>query len=209
MLKLYGFIRSRSNRPHWALEELEVPYTFYQLDFSKGDSRSAAFHAINSGGKIPTLLDGDLVLTESVAICNYLAEKFPEKGLIPASGTIERAKYDEWMLFQLGQQEQPLWSKGKHTFALPEEVRIPAMLETATFEFKRAVDLAAEKLGDRTWCVGDSFSMVDIVLAHTLRWAVSFEFKHEHANLTAFLERMEARPAFQRMLNSEKLDFPR
>lgn len=208
-MKLYGFIRSRSNRPHWALEELGVPYEFYQLDFKKGDHRSDYFLALNPAGKIPALVDGDLVLTESAAICNYLGDKYPEKGLIPPAGSKDRAVYDQWMFFILTELEQPLWTKGKHTFGIPEEYRVPAIMETAVWEWKRAAALAAKGLGDKTYMVGDKLSMVDLCLAHTLVWGEKFEFPNEHANLIAFKERMIQRPSFERMLNSKQLEIPR
>jgi len=138
MLQLYGVIRSRANRPHWALEEIGAPYTYYQLDFSKGDNRSDYFLKINPGGKIPVLVDGDLVVTESGAICNYLGEKYPAKKLTPPSGTRERATYDQWLMFVLTESEQPLWTNGKHRFALPEDERVPAVLDTAFCESERA-----------------------------------------------------------------------
>jgi len=209
MIKLYGFMRSRSNRPHWALEELEVPYEFYQLDFSKGDNRSNFFLSLNSAGKMPVLEDGDLVLTESAAICNYLGEKFPEKGLTPAAGTREKALYDQWMFFILCELEQPLWTKGKHTFAIPEKVRVPAILDTALWEFEKAVKLASDGLGEKEFMVGDQFTMVDICLAHTMIWATKFEFPVPHPNLMAHMDRMMKRPSFERMLKCKQLEIPR
>lgn len=209
MIKLYGFMRSRSNRPHWALEELEVPYEFYQLDFKKGDNRSDYFLALNPAGKMPVLQDGDFVLTESAAICNYLGEKYPEKGLVPKAGTQEKGLYDQWMFFILSELEQPLWLKGKHTFAIPEKVRVPAILETALWEFEQAVKLASEGLGDKEYMVGDRFTMVDILLAHTIIWATKFEYPVPHENLMNHMKRMTERPAFKRMLECEQLEIPR
>ncbi len=209
MLKLYGFLRSRSNRPHWALEELEVPYSFIQLDFQAADHRSEAFLALNPGGKVPVLVDDDFVLTESAAICTYLGDRFPEKRMTPAPATRERALYDQWMLFIQSELEQPLWSKGKHSFALPEQYRIPAMLDTALYEFERPLQILADALGEREWMVGDRLTMVDLMVAHTLRWAVNFKFPVEQANLLRFLERMESRPAFLRMRACEPTAFVR
>lgn len=209
MLTLYGFLRSRSNRPHWALEELEVPYTFVQLDFNAGDHRSEKFLALNPGGKVPVLVDGDFVLTESAAICTYLGDRFPEKGMTPAPATRERALYDQWMLFIQSELEQPLWSKGKHSFALPEDYRIPAMLDTALYEFQRPLQITADALGERQWMIGDRLTMVDLLLAHTLRWAVNFKFPVEQQNLLDFLERMEQRPAYQRLKNVATTPFVR
>lgn len=208
MLKLYGFLRSRSNRAQWALEELETPYEFYQLDFSKGDHRSAYFLALNPGGKVPVLQDDDFFLSESSAICTYLGDKFPEKGMTPAVGTRDRGRYDQWMSFIVSELEQPLWNKGKHSFALPEEYRVPELLKTALYEFQQPAKILSEALGQRPWLVGDQMTMVDLMVAHTLRWAVNFQFPLEHENLLAFLERMEQRPAFARMKTKATLALP-
>ena len=208
MIELFGFVRSRSNRAMWALEEIGAEYKFYQLDFSKGDNRSDFFLNLNPAGKMPVLKEGDLVLAESAAICNYLGERFPESGLTPAGGTRERALYDQWMFFVLSELEQPLWTKGKHSFGLPEDVRVPAIFETAIFEWQRAFDLLCKGYKG-PYFLGDRFTMVDILVAHTLRWAVKFEFPVTDKTMLDYLERMEARPAWGRMYEKEKLEIPR
>ena len=208
MIKLYGVIPSRSNRVHWALEEIGCPYEFYQLDFSKGDQRGDFFKGLNPAGKMPVLQDDDFVLTESLAIVNYLGEKFPESRLTPPGGTRDRAKYDQWTCFVISELEQPLWTKGKHTFALPEAQRKPAVIETALWEFERAAKLLSQGLAGRRFLVGDGFTSADIFAAHTLRWAVKFQFSIAYPGLEDYLERMEKRPAFARIWETEKLPLP-
>ena len=80
MYQLFGFKRSRSDRPLWLLEELQQPYEFFQLDFAKGDNRSEYFLGLNPAGKVPALRHGDLTLIESGAICTYLADRHPDAG---------------------------------------------------------------------------------------------------------------------------------
>jgi len=210
MIKLYGYFPSRSNRPHWALEEIGAEYEFYQLDFAKGDNRSSFYLNINPSGKLPALQDGDLLLTESGAICNYLGEKFPESKLTPASGTAERPLYDQWLFFILTELEQPLWTKGKHTFALPQDIRCPSVLESTQWEFAKAVALLSKGLGEREFLAADHFTIVDIMCAQTLRWAIKFEYPIEqHSNLVTYLERMEQRPAVAKMREKVALQIPR
>jgi len=209
MIELFGFVPSRSNRPHWALEEIGAEYRFYTIDLRKGDHRSPYFLAINPAGKSPAMRDGDLVLTESGAICNYIGEKYPESGLTPQSGTPERALYDQWMYFALTELEQPLWTAAKHTFAIPEEHRVPAVIPSAKWEFARAGGILAGGLGDREFLVGDRFTMADIMVAHTLMWAVKTDFPLEHANLGTYLERMKSRPALKRVFECPRLELPK
>ena len=85
-----------------------------------------------------------------------------------------QAKHDELVAFVLAELEQPLWSKGKHTFALPEQYQIPAMLDTAKFEFTKAVS-TLDHLLSRRICCRRKFSIADILLAHTFNWAIRFE----------------------------------
>ncbi len=120
MLEIYGTPRSRATRVTWALEELAVEYRYHPVDLLKGEGQKPEFRKLNPSGKVPVLVDGDLVLSESAAICAYLGDKFPESGLVPRPGTADRAKYDQWSYFLLTELEQPLWTAGKHRFVYPE-----------------------------------------------------------------------------------------
>ena len=115
-------------------------------------------------------------LTESVAILNYIARKAPESGLIPNTDLQTLAKHDELVSFVLAELEQPLWSTGKHMFALPEEQRIPQMFDTAKFEFDKAVRTLDYLLDENEFAIANHFSIVDILLAQTFNWAIRFEF---------------------------------
>ncbi|MBM89219.1 MAG: glutathione S-transferase [Gammaproteobacteria bacterium] len=181
-MKLYGMQQSRSFRCLWALEEsgLKYEYVPIKLRTEETDPDSAQhpnYLAINVQGKVPTLVDGDINLTESVAILNYIARKAPASGLMVGTDIRTVAKHDELVSFVLSELEQPLWSKGKHTFALPEEQRIPEMFETAKFEFAKAVNTLDHLLGDNEFAVANQFSIVDILLAQTFNWAIRFEFE--------------------------------
>ena len=180
-MKLYGMQQSRSFRCLWALEEsgLEYDYIPIKLRVSEEDPDSAqnpTYLSINVQGKVPTLVDGEMILTESVAILNHIGRSAPRSGLLPLDDIGIQAKHDELVSFVLTELEQPLWSKGKHTFALPEEQRIPAMLETAKFEFAKAVHTLEHLIDESEFAVAERFSIVDILLAQTFNWAVRFEF---------------------------------
>ncbi|MEM8593326.1 MAG: glutathione S-transferase family protein, partial [Pseudomonadota bacterium] len=141
-------------------------------------TQSEMYLAINPQGKVPSMVDGDFVLTESAAIVNYIAHKNPSAQLIPEDGTKARARYDEMCYFIMTELEQPLWTAGKHKFALPEEVRVPAILDkTIAFEFAKAQKTLEVMLGDRPYAAGDVFTMADVLLYQTLEWAVAFKFQ--------------------------------
>lgn len=195
MLRLYGFPNTRATRAVWTLEEAGADYEYVKVDLFAGEARKPPYIQLNPGGKVPTLTDGDFVLTESAAICTYIAEKYPVAGLVPAAGTPERAKYDQWCFFVIGELEQPLWTIGKHRFALPEKWRVPAVIETALWEFSVTAKVLEEGLGDREFILGDRFSAADILIAHTLAWAKAFQVPLGFERLEAYAGRLLARPA--------------
>ena len=205
-MKLYGMGQSRSFRALWALEESGLDYeyinTTLQTDSSQSDSaKHPKYLELNVQGKVPTLVDGELVLTESFAIVNYIARNAPDSSLLPKVSTPACARLDELCYFILAELEQPLWSKGKHMFALPEEYRIPAMFDTAKFEFDKAVRALDHLLTETgsDYAIGNSFCIADLLLAHTFNWAIRFEFDVPDKYI-ALRERHYRRPAAQRAM---------
>ena len=205
-MKLYGMGQSRSFRALWALEESGLDYEYINttLRTDNSESNSAkhpSYLELNVQGKVPTLVDADLVLTESFAIVNYIARNAPDSGLLPKISTPAYARLDELTYFILAELEQPLWSKGKHMFALPEEVRIPAMFDTAKFEFDKAVRALDHLLSgtDSEYAIGNSFCIADLLLAHTFNWAIRFEFDVPDRYI-ALRDKHYQRPAAQRAM---------
>jgi glutathione S-transferase len=203
-MKLYGFGQSRSFRCLWALEEAGIDYDYVPIKMRvEADDPLSAQHPdylkLNQQGKVPTLVDGSLVLTESVAILYYLGRYAPDAGLLPNASMDVYARLDELMCFALAELEQPLWSNGKHRFALPEQQRIPQMLDTAKFEFAKALACLDRLLPDSEYAVADQFTIADIMLAHTFNWAIRFEFDVP-PRYQALRDRHYQRPAAQRAL---------
>jgi len=198
MKTLYGMPHTRSFRALWALEEIGADYQYQIVNLGQGEGKTADFLALNPSGKLPVLTDTDLVLTESAAICTYLADSHPEKNLIPAAGTVDRALYNQWCFFVLSELEQPLWTMGKHKFALPKEYRVRQVQKTAGFEFMRAISVLEEGLKGRSFLVGDHFTMADLLVAHTLTWAEGFKIDHGRLLLDEYRDRIKQREAWKR-----------
>jgi len=196
---LYGTGQTRSFRVLWALEEAGIAYEYKNIKPGSEDTTSEEYRKLNFQGKIPTLVDGDLVITESAAILNYVATQKQDKALLPFDDAHLRAKYDEISFFVLSDLEQPLWSNGKHRFALPPKQRIPQMLETANWEFAKAEKALIKHLGNSQYIVGDRFTMADILVAHTIQWANHFKFEVEDS-LLKYRDHMYKRTACQRAL---------
>ncbi len=203
-LTVFGFPNSRSLRVTWMLEELGLPYDYHLVNFSKGESRSPEFLAVNPAGKVPAIRTANGILGESLAIVNYLATLVPDNMLIPRDDPWQRALYDQWTLFAVTELEQPLWTIGKNKFALPKEQRCAEIFPTAQWEFQKALHLLSEGLGQQSYILGDHFGAADILLAHTLFWGMAFKQPIEAANLRAYMGRIGARPALARARQREQ-----
>jgi glutathione S-transferase len=194
-MKLYGYRNGRTLRALWALEEVGAAYEYVEVDIMHGQGREPWFLKINPGGKVPVLDDDGTVITESAAICMHLAEKYPESKLLPPAGTQARTASYKWISFILTELDTPLWTIAKHRFGLPKERRVPAVIETAGWEFRNAANLLAAGLGDRPHLLGPAFSVADILAGHTLLWAKSARLALNSESLEAYLERLLARDA--------------
>src|SRR5215510_10242720 len=134
-MKLYEFGPTRSIHVRWTLQELEADFESIRVNLPAGEHCRPEFLKINPAGKIPVLVDGDLVLTESIAIVLYLAEKYSHKGLLPTD-LRGRAEVSRWLLFTTTELEQPLWRISRHTALYPEDQRLPGDVVIAGREFK-------------------------------------------------------------------------
>jgi len=177
------------------LEELGLNYDYHLVDFTKGESRSDEYLAINPAGKLPAIMTEGQALTESCAIVNYLAAGHPDAELIPTASPFRRAMYDQWCFFAVTELEQPIWTMAKHKFALPKDQRCTEVLSSAAWEFQKALNLLSDGLGDKDFILGEHFSAADILLAHTLYWGMAFKQPVEQDNLKAYLGRTGVRSA--------------
>jgi glutathione S-transferase len=193
-MKLYEFGPTRSIRVRWTLQELGVDFEPIRVNLLAGEHQRPEFLKINPAGKIPVLIDGDVVLTESVAIVLYLAEKYSDKGLIPID-LKERAQVNRWLLFAATELEQPLWRIARHTSLYPEEQRLPGDVILASQEFKAMASVLEEHMQRRQFVVGASVTVADFVMAYTLDWANENHFLDGCPRLLGYLKRMYARPS--------------
>jgi glutathione S-transferase len=194
MMKLYGFGPTRSLRALWGLKELDVDFEFVPVNLRAGDNRRPDFLRLNPAGKVPVLVDGDLVVTESAAIILYLAEKYPEKGLMPAN-LKQRAQVYRWMMFAVTELEQPLWRITRHTMLYPEDKRLPQDVALARQEFVTMAAILDRHLEGRQFIVGDGITIADCVTAYLIDWANEQHLIDDYPQLRSYLERMYARPA--------------
>lgn len=194
MLKLYGTPPTRALRVIWLLNELGLEFESRPLDLMAGEATQAPVVDLSPAAKVPVLVDGDVVLTESAAIQLYLAEKHPEAGLMPAS-LEDRGQMYRWMFFLVTEIEQPLWRIARHTFIYPEHKRLPQDVALARKECLAMVGVLERHMEGREFIVGDRPSVADFNAAYTLDWANEAEMLGEAPRLRAYLQSMYARPA--------------
>ena len=209
-MKLYGFPPTRSIRALWTLRELDVDFEFVNVDPTKGELQRPEFLAVNPAGKLPVLVDGDFILMESIAIVLYLAEKYPEKGLLP-SGLRARAEVYRWLLFSATELQQPIWRIARHTLLYPPEKRLAAEIPIARQDFLDMAAVMEKHMGGRQFLVGDNVTVADIVAAYTLDMATAQEKQmllDDLPRLRGFMARMyERRSAPPRI--AEAFETPR
>lgn len=181
---------SRAAGVVWTLEEIGEPYELKYVDILKGEQKTDAVLAMNPMGKVPVLLDGDAVVTESAAIALYLADRYASGRLAPKLDDPRRGTYLRWTLFA------------------PSVIEPGAMAKMSGWEFKpgqagwgdhEAMLTAIETaVSGRQFLLGDMFSIADVVFGGTLRYMTMFKMLDASPAVAAYLERLNARPALQR-----------
>ena len=192
MLKLYGTPPTRAVRVIWLLNELGLEYELLPVDILKAENRSQDFLSLNPAAKVPVLVDGSFVLTESAAIQLYLAEKNPQAGYIPL--TVEgRAQMYRWIFFLVTEIEQPLWRIARQTFIYPQEQRSPQDIALARQECLEMVAVLERHMNEREFMVGERLSVADFNAAYTLDWANEEGMLDGAPRLKAYLSALYAR----------------
>jgi glutathione S-transferase len=189
MYKVVGATKSRAFRVMWMLEEMGQEYV--QID---AGPRSDEAKKYNPSGKIPALLDGDDVLTDSVAIMTYLGDK--HGALTAKAGTLARAQQDAITFWLIDEFDAVLWAAAKHTFVFPKDQRIPAVKDSLKEEFIRSSTQLAERL-EGPYLVGDQMTHADILACHCINWSIGAGFPRIDDRLAKWATTMRDRPAFK------------
>lgn len=197
-IELHGFPMSpNTRRARLMLEELEVAYTFVNVDLMKGEQKSEAYKALNPTGRVPALVDGDYRLWESNAIAVYLAEKYPAKKLAGES-PVERGDIAKWMFMNSAHLSPNVARIFAHTIRLPEDQRIPRLVEEARAEVARSLAPLDEQLAGKEFLLG-RFTMADVALAPTLSAAPMLGIDlAKTPNVAAWFGRMTARESWKK-----------
>jgi glutathione S-transferase len=188
-LVFYTHPMSRGRMVRWMLEELGVPYRAVLLDYDTS-MKAPDYLAINPMGKVPAIRHGDTVVTESAAICAYLADAFPGAGLAPPRGDPARGPYYRWLFYGAGPVEAAVGNGAMGVQVPAEQAKmvgygcmadVLAMLEHA--------------VASGGWLGGERFSAADLYLGGQIGWGMQFGLIEKRPAFERFWAKLKDRPA--------------
>jgi len=202
MLQLYGNTRSRAMRCLWMLEEVGEPYELIEKSLRAEDLQSADYLRLNPNARVPTLVDGDLVLWESMAINLYLAQKYESPMRCDARVLGLAAQWSFWAMLEM---EAHLLELLEHRAMLPEFARDASKAERDELLLRKPLSVLDAALKERAHLAGGAFTVADLNVASILSWG-----KMSRLNLSAYpalakwLDDCLARPAYGRVRERAK-----
>lgn len=189
-LTFYTNPQSRGRIVRWMLEELGVPYRTEALAYGAA-MKAPEYRVINPMGKVPAIRHGEVVVTETPAICAYLADAFPQAQLAPP--TAERGDYYRWLFFAAGPLEQATVNK-----ALGVQVSDKQRGFVGYGDLDSVIDTLEAALRGRTYIAGHHFSAADVYLGSSLGWGMQFDTIPKREAFAAYVAHLHQRPAWQR-----------
>jgi glutathione S-transferase len=183
---------SRGRIVHWMLEEVGAPYETKVLSLEKGEHKTPEYLAINPMGKIPTIVHGGTVVTETAAIVAYLADAFPRAGLAPALSDHARGTYYRWLFFGAGCFEPAIIDK---VLARPKAER-PGAVGYGTYE--DTLNALEKAITPGPWILGERFSAADVYVGSQIGYAMLVKALEPRPAFERYFERCSERPAHKR-----------
>ncbi len=210
-MKLYYAPGACSLAPHILLEEVGAPFELSRIDFAANQQSSAEFLRVNPKGRVPTLVDGDWVLTEAPAILRYIAARHPAAGLWPWDPR-EEARCAEWLNW-LSSTVQVAFG---HVRRAARYASDPGTVEDVAATGKKTArelwQAVNARLGAGPWAIGERYTVADPLLMVYWHWGrgpvLGFDVEREFPNWTEHARRLAGRPAVQRAFASEGLTLP-
>jgi glutathione S-transferase len=203
-MRLHYLPGTAAMAPHATLAEIGVPYELVRVERDEQERPSDAYFALNPLGKIPTLEDGDLILTESAAICLYLADRFPDARLAPPVGTPERPELYRWLMHLTNTVQT-----AQLRYFYPHRYGTEGVKEAADAELHEHHDRIDGRLAGREWLVGEERSVADLFLFMLTRWGRFLEPPAwERPNLRAHWLRTLELDGVRKMIDEQGLELP-
>lgn len=194
-MKVYFAPRTRAVRTVWLLEEIGKPYELERFTLGQKEMRGPEYARINPNGRVPTVIDGDVTISESTAIAQYLGARYAPH-LTPGPDAPNFATYLQWLHYAEGMIMPPFNNYVVETILLPPERRNPEIAARAVKLIGRLL-LAVEAHMEGREYLADDFTVADTITGHAVVMARSIRIDFSAMpNLSAYADRLEARPAF-------------
>jgi len=199
MIKLYGISASRAFRPMWLMEEIGLDYELISTDFRKGETRTNGYLQVNPNGKVPTLVDGDLVLYESMAINLYLAKQYG--GDLYPDNPAQEALANMWSYWVMTEVEYSLLTILMNIRVLPKEQRNPERVTRNLQVLQAPFSVLNTALEGREYLINDTFNIADLNVSAVLSWCRPAKVSLDQwPNIKNWLTRCISRPAFKQAM---------
>lgn len=200
MITLYFNRFSRATRPRWLLEELGVPYELKTIDMRKGEHKSPEYLNVHPLGKLPALVDDGKTVIESLAICQYLAARFADKGLGPTPE--ESADYHQWAAYAQVTLEPEIGAYFYASSGMFGPVN-PEAAAKAKASFVALAPALDAHLTGKSYVCGDRFTAADVIVGSILAWGANMGLLEGFSALGAYVANVSARPAFAKGRSAE------
>jgi glutathione S-transferase len=202
---IYGITASRASRNLWLLEELATPYERVVTSFYNKGTHTPEFLAVNPNGHIPALIDGDVVMCESLAINLYLARKYG--GPLSALTLAEEAQLLKWSFWAVTELEKDSLTILMHGLVMPAEMRKPELFKQAEGSLRKPLAVLDAQLAKASYVLGERFTVADVNLAAIISWVrPAPELLKTNPYVTAWLSKCLDRAAYKKVQGFAKLE---
>lgn len=201
-MKLYYIPTTRAVRPRWLLEEMGIAYDLVQVTMTM--TQQPEYKQLHPHGKVPILVDGEVTIFESAAICAYLSDKYIDLGFAPALDSPDRAYYLQWLFYATVTLEPPVEHYMFNVLPnLPEKL-LPSVIRSETSKqecqqwFDRVAQPLREVLVGKNYLVANKLTTADIITGGVLLWAQKLGMLSDDDPLNRYMNNLMKRPAFMR-----------
>ncbi len=204
-IKIWGAETSRTFRPIWVAEELGLDYEHLPIQPRTGETQTDEFTSLNRKQKVPFLEDGDLRLSESIAICRYLIRTYPNSNINKPTNNVELAKEDEWLSYIYGEfDETALYVMRRHGELAQIYGHSETVLKSCKAYVVRHLTVLEHHLKNHEYLMPMGFSLADMILVSCLDWAEFYQIDIP-ISVKEYRDRIAERPAY---LKAMKTNFP-
>jgi len=209
MYNLHYFPGNASFSPHALLNEIGAEFELSLVDRANNGQKNPDYLKLNPAGRIPTFVDGELVLFESAAVCLYLCDKHPDAQLAPEVGTSERGQFYKWLMFFTNSVQPDFLIYHYTRRYTTDEAEVPGMKAAAEERINHWFDIVEENMGPGPYLLGETFSAIDIYLTMLCRWGRPMAKKPaSRAKIGKLTELVLSRPAVQKTIETEGIEGP-